>query len=390
VMCALRCQSSPECDRWNFWAARQGCSQGAFKNCNLFKAGCVQEGSKCWDLYTRPSAEPASDRSVPVFPHGLGDVACYRIPAAVSTPDGRLVAFAEARHGPEGKACFDEFSYEISVSHSDDLGKSWSTPSFAAGSRERPAFNPYPIVLKSGKIVMVYGKAPAEGWDGHLGIGIGMVFSTDGGESWSDELDVTDQFGRAGRAQPGPGAGVAVEMSSGEERLIVVSHLGGYVEDLVTISDDEGLTWRTLNEFFPLMDEATLAHLGSGEILLAMRHKNMSAVGRAVSRSMDYGETWSPITYNHGMQSGICEGSLLQHEGVVYFSAPLWTQYPEVWRREFLLLRKSEDGGRSWYGDRLVQAAASTGYSALVALAKSWLGVMFETDDGIRFSRVNV
>jgi len=379
----------PACDRWNFWAARLGCNQNSFKNCNLLRAGCVKEESKCWDLYTPPSVEPASDKSVPVFPHGLGGVACYRIPAAVKTPDGRLVAFAEARHGPEGMSCFDEFAHEISVSYSDDLGKSWSTPSFAAGSWEQPVFNPYPIVLKSGKIVMLYGKAPAQGWDGGIGIGIGMVFSTDGGESWSDESDVTDQFGRAGAAMPGPGAGVAVEMSSGEERLIVVSHLGGYVEDLVTISDDEGATWRTLNASFPHMDEATLAHLGSGELLLAMRHANMSDLGRAVSRSMDYGETWGPIAYNPGMQSAVCEGSLLPRGGAVYFSAPLLTGDEEVWRREFILVRKSTDGGRSWHGDRLVQAAASPGYSALVALARSTLGVVFETDAGIHFSTVD-
>jgi len=285
--------------------------------------------------------------------------------------------------------CLDEFAWEISVSYSDDDGRSWSTPSFAVGSREQPVFNPYPTVLKSGKIVMVYGKAPAQGWDGHLGIGIGMVYSTDGGESWSDELDVTDQFGRAGTAQPGPGAGIAVEMSSGQERLVVVSHLGEYVEDLVTISDDEGFTWRTLSTSFPHMDEATLADLGDGEILLAMRHLNMSDLGRAVSRSMDYGETWSPITYNHGMQSAVCEGSLLSHGVAAYFSAPLLTE-ADVWRREFILVRKSEDGGRSWYGDRLVQAAASTGYSALVAVTKTWLGVVFETDAGIHFSSVNV
>mmetsp|Transcript_81820 Transcript_81820/g.213481 ORF Transcript_81820/g.213481 Transcript_81820/m.213481 type:complete len:527 (-) Transcript_81820:209-1789(-) len=390
VMCSLRCKSNPNCADWNFWAARPNCSQGAFKNCNLFSEGCVKETSRCWDLYTRPSVRPASDESVPVFPHGVGGVSCYRIPAAVKTPHGRLVAFSEARHGPEGNSCADEFAYEIAMSYSDDLGKSWSTPNFAVGSKEYPVFNPYPTVLKSGKIVLIYGKAPAAGWDGHRGIGIGMKFSTDGGDSWSAELDVTDQFGIAGVAQPGPGAGIAVEMSDGKERIIVVSHMGEYIDDLITISDDDGVTWRTIKTDFPHMDEATLADLGGGEILLAMRHRNMSFMGRGVSRSMDYGETWSPIAYNLGMQSAICEGSLLPQGDALYFSAPLVAGDPDVWRREMILVRKSEDGGRSWYGDTLVQAAASPGYSALVAVRSSTLGVVFETDAGIHFSKVNV
>eukprot|EP00971_Amphidinium_carterae_P158165 3135314-Amphidinium_carterae.1 len=59
--------------------------------------------------------------------------------------------------------------------------------------------------------------------------------------SWSPEHNVTHAFAQAANGMPGPGAGI--QLSSG--RLLVVSHMGRYVRDEVSYSDDEGQTWTT-------------------------------------------------------------------------------------------------------------------------------------------------
>lgn len=388
VACALSCSSDPLCAHWNFMDPADGgrnCS--APWNCLLLREGCARAEDPCWGLFTRPSAPPASERAVPVFLHGSSGIGCYRIPAIVRTREGRLVAFSEARHDSDQERCIDSSAQEIAVSFSDDSGKTWSEVSFATGGYYDRAFNPYPIALDSGEIVLVYGKADGTSWDGHAGSGIGTVRSFTGGATWKSERDVTAQFGAANASQPGPGAGIAVRTDAGTDRLFVVSHRGAYKMDSITVSDDGGFTWRTLDVAFPEMDEGTIASLGGGELLLVMRHQNMSTEGRAVSRSHDFGETWSPIEYNDQLPSAVCQGQLLQHEGALYFSGPL---EGEGAVRRFLVVRRSGDAGRSWSGDRLVHQAESSGYSAMVPMASSSLGVFFETARGIEFTTVEV
>ena len=68
-----------------------------------------------------------------VFWNGLAGVNNYRIPAIVQASGGRLVAFAEARHGGDYSAGV------IATRTSDDGGDTWSPVAFAAGHIDTPA-----------------------------------------------------------------------------------------------------------------------------------------------------------------------------------------------------------------------------------------------------------
>jgi sialidase-1 len=401
--CSVRCNSNADCAYFNF-KARDGCGDQEILSsvCVILKDGCVPEERPCMDLYPRMPAE-AAEKSVHVFKmvQTLG-IGCFRIPAMVRTPTGRLLAFAEARHS-EPYFCQDVDAQEIITAFSDDFGLTWSEPKFAMGSAESRVGNPYPIVLRSGKIVLVYAKHDS-GWDGHVASGIGVVTSEDDGETWSDEADFSEHFAWAASGLPGPGAGVSLQLPDGRERLLVVSHVGkdvtstewgfSYTEfetaDYITYSDDGGTSWTTLKRGFPHMDEGSLADLGGGEVMLVMRYAEMAAHGRAVVRSLDYGMTWSEdVEFSLELPHIKSQGSLLHHRNATYFSGPMFE--PDPYRRQMITVRKSLDKGMSWEGNALVKIKPGPGYSSMVGgdgLTEPDVGVLFEADEGIFFAPV--
>merc|ERR1712046_522589 len=124
--------------------------------------------------------------------------------------------------------------------------------------------NPYPIAMSSGEVAVVYVNHSSAIGKG-ITTGNGIVFSNDDGITWGKDIDISRGFGRANGSMPGPGAGVEL---TGSHRLLVVSHHGPYVDDYISYSDDAGRSWATLAHAFPKMDEASLADLGGGNVLL--------------------------------------------------------------------------------------------------------------------------
>ena len=198
---------------------------------------------------------------------------------------------------------------------------------------------------------------------GGCGVGNAFVTSEDDGATWSAPQDVSNDWGAAKGALPGPG--VALQLKSG--RILVVSHHGAYVKDLVSYSDDNGKTWSTINHTFPKMDEAQMTQLPNGSIALNMRHLTAGRVGRAVSISHDDGDSWSPITYNPDLISPVCQASILTIGDAVYFSNPA-----SATARDKLTVKKSADNGDTWTPVALVQEGASAGYSCLTTHSRTW------------------
>lgn len=288
-----------------------------------------------------------------VFSPGDRGISCFRIPAALRTVKGSLLAFAEARHG----GCGDGSVHEIALRRSVDHGETWGDVVFVVGDSKNFVGNPYPIAMLSGEVALVYVNH-SKGHGADLGSGTGVVFSSDDGVTWSQPSDISTGFGKAAGSLPGPGAGVELADS---KRLLVVSHHGAYVDDYISYSDDAGKSWTTVAQAFPKMDEATLADLGDGNVLLNMRHREEKTKGRAVARSSDGGSTWSNITFDRALIGPVCQGSLAAFNGSVYFSNPASPS-----SRSHLTVRRSGDGGLTWPSKLEIQAGGSAGYSSLV------------------------
>ncbi|CAK0833718.1 unnamed protein product [Prorocentrum cordatum] len=354
--CSEGCDSTEGCVAFNY-VERVDCegAGGSRGSCALFREGCQKAHSPCFDFYPRLGPE-ASLAKVDVFPNANLGVGCFRIPAVVRTPSGRLVAFAEARHG---ELCADSDAVEVAVAYSDDFGRQWSPTRLAIGSSEYRVNNPCPLVLGSGRIVVVLSTHDPE-WDGHVASGTAVVSSDDGGETWSQPTSVSSQFGPASGGLPGPGAGLVLEVAPGRERLLVVTHGGGYRRgevgdewvstDYITYSDDGGQTWTTQRKVFPGLDEGTLAHLGNGEVMLVMRHPDSERLGRAVARSKDFGLTWGEVGYDPKLPGLVCQGSLLQHGSSTYYSGPVFQSIP--YQRQMITVLRSRDRGQTWPDSR--------------------------------------
>jgi hypothetical protein len=76
------------------------------------------------------------------FPASDASYGCYRIPAAVTLPNGNVLAFAEGR--PSG--CPDFGNIEIVMRISTNQGAAWGSQAVAASSGTLTADNPSPVV----------------------------------------------------------------------------------------------------------------------------------------------------------------------------------------------------------------------------------------------------
>ena len=279
---------------------------------------------------------------------------CYRIPSVVQTRDGTIVAMAESRDG----SCSDGNARAIAVKISSDGGQTFSSNvTLAVGNESFWVGNPATVYTESGRIVLVYVKHGKD-CTGGCGTGNGVVFSDDNGKTWSEHLDISQEFGVASGAMPGPGT--ALQTDTG--RVMVISHQGPYVADRISYSDDDGVTWHTTNTSTKSMDEAALTQLQNGSILANMRHRESSKLGRAISISNDNGESFGPISYDSRLISPVCQASIVTFSNVTYFSNPA-----SKTSRSDLTIRKSTDSTATWDTQTyLIDEGPSFGYTCLV------------------------
>lgn len=293
--------------------------------------------------------------SYQVFSPGEEGITCFRIPSVVQTLSGRLLAFAEARHG----TCGDSAAHEIVQKVSHDGGKTWGPMSTVAGGPHYWVGNPTVVQLRSGKLLMLVA-LHAHGCVGNCVTGNAVYTSKNEGFIWEGPRDITSMMGGAARGRTGPGR--AVQLQSG--RILAPVSIGTYGADYVIFSDDEGRHWKPVKDRWFGMDEAQLTVLSDDSVLLVMRHKREKFHGKAVVLSTNGGKTWSPQTYQPELIGPVCQSSVETINGVIYFSGPNSTS-----GRNDMTVRASHDGGETWD----VELRLHTGYSAYSCLVNGAL-----------------
>ena len=315
-------------------------------------------------LLARALSMPSGPSTKPIdlFVAGDDGVSNYRIPSLLRTPRGTLLAVAEARSAESD--CKDKW---LVLRRSEDNGTTWSPASIlfkpqGAGQTGGNAVAVYDVVRGTAMIIFAIGDAA------HCNPTLWTLVTTsaDEGLTWSNPTNISAQLGEWAGTLPGPGTAAQVPAGLPHAgRILVPAHNGAYANDVVYYSDDGGVTWGVGDTKLPKMDEAVLAVLNDGTVLLNMRNNHLSSCKcRAVSRSTDGGMSFSAISYDATLISPVCQASMVTVGDALFFSNPASTS-----ERVNITIRRSDDGGKSWLPQTYLvnMGAASAGYSCLAS-----------------------
>ncbi|TLS42849.1 exo-alpha-sialidase [Streptomyces montanus] len=350
--------------------------------------------------------------SVP-FRAGQEGYASFRIPAVVSTLDGRtLLAFCEGRVGSH-----DDFgNIDIVLKRSTDGGRTWGPLQVAVKNGDDLAGNPAPVVLDTGRILLVHVRNAALATEDAIRRGkvsaadgrrVWIQHSDDDGATWSNPRDITGQTKKASWRWYATTPGHAVQLTTG--RVVVPANHslpqtgsdngteGKYNGGHCLLSDDRGETWRIgytddNTDGYINVNETTAAELPDGRLYFNTRNDSPAPGTRADACSEDGGHSLlKPFRPQAGLTAPVVEGSLLQlrDPDVLLFSGPADPGF-----RALMTIRASTDDGITWRPAHTVDGLPAA-YSDLVRVDESTVGLLYETGDfsayeTITFRRVPV
>ncbi|NQT53287.1 exo-alpha-sialidase [bacterium] len=325
-----------------------------------------------------------------------------RIPAIVATKKGTLLAFAEGRQGG------DHSKNDMILKRSTDGGKTWNKVQVLADEGGDCINNPQPVVLTSGRVLLVYQVFPENiharaigktvkvaepGLDGPRVQKCTLIHSDDDGVTWSKPRDITAGTKPPTRAvalASGPGVGIVLRRGQHKGRIVMpfnnTWYQGGGARRFTVYaawSDDQGETWK-FGQPAPEGktgdgNEVQMVELTDGSLLLNSR--SFSAKFRKIALSRDGGDTWTPLADAPTLIEPRCQGSILRYtdpldgkKSRILFANPASQE-----ARVNGTIRLSYDEGKTWPVAKTLYAGGYA-YSCLVALPDGAIGCLFERD----------
>jgi sialidase-1 len=354
---------------------------------------------------------------VQVFVSGTDGHKSYRIPAIIGLPDGSLLAFAEGR--VSGSADFGDVN--IVMRRSDNNGKTWGPMSTIVDYDSMQAGNPAPVAdltdpgFPGGRIFLFYNTGNNHEGEVRKGNGYRQVWyitSTDGGETWTDGVDITAQVHKPLKQDVNPAfcfiedwrsyantPGHAMQFSHGIYKgriLVAANHSAGDPKDNFDdyashtfFTDDHGKTFRLSQTLsVPGSNEATAAEISGNRLMLNARNQKGDIRARIVAISNDGGETWNNVFFDHLLPDPVCEGTILNIGNRAGRSVLAFCNAADTIDRNNLTIRISYDDGETWLKDILVDKSDDpekrknfTAYSDIVMTRTGEIGVLYERDN---------
>lgn len=372
-------------------------------------------GVSCRSLPAQPgvvavlSPSPSSVVETTVFQNGEGGYLCYRIPAIVKAPTGDLLAFAEGRKTD----CGDFGDVDIVLRVSRDNGQTWGAVRVVADYGQAQAGNPAPVYdltdprYPKGRLFMIYNTGTASEGDVRKGKAIREVWykaSTDGGQSWSDAINITTQVSRPNKPDVNPQyafkedwrsyantPGHALQIQNGRYRgrlFVAANHSEGTPQPQFRdyrahgfYSDDHGRTWKlTPSVTYPGGNESTAAETANGGLLMNIRNQSGDVKARLLASTPDAGQTWSEVRVAHDLPDPVCQGSMLNYRLPNGRTVLLFSNLNSQTKREKLTVRVSTNDGQTWSAGREIYPG-SAAYSDLVVQTDGQIGLIYEKDN---------
>jgi sialidase-1 len=319
---------------------------------------------------------------VPVFRAGMDGYHTCRIPALIVTRKGTLIAFCEGRKHGSG----DSGAIHLLARRSFDNGKTWQKAQVVWSDGDNTCGNPCAVVERdSGVICLLMTHNLGRDTEAQITAGtskgartVWLTRSSDDGLTWSRPVEITRDVKKADWTWYATGPGIGIQTRSG--RLIVpCDHqvAGSKVQEShVIYSDDQGKTWHLGGSVGPHCDEAQVAELSGGSLMLNIRSYRGN-YRRLVSLSMDGGRTWSPPVEDDALLEPVCQASLVRYPGP---RGGLLFANPASKKREKMTIRLSRDDGKTWSVARVLHEGPAA-YSCLAVLPDGAIGCLYERGD---------
>ncbi|MFF3482327.1 exo-alpha-sialidase [Streptomyces sp. NPDC002701] len=335
--------------------------------------------------------------SVP-FRAGQEGYASFRIPAVVTTGEGTLLAFCEGRVGSR-----DDFgNIDIVLKRSTDGGLTWGPLQVAAENGAALAGNPAPVVLDTGRILLVHLRNAALATEDAIRRGkvsaadgrrVWVCHSDDDGVTWSKPREISKQAKKTAWRWYATTPGHALRLTGG--RVVVPANHslaptgtdngteGKYNGGHCLLSDDHGTTWSIgyvddRTDGYVNVNETTAAELPDGRVYFNTRTDSTAPGTRADAYSSDGGRTLvKPFRPQAGLTGPVVEGSVLQlrDPDVLLYSGPADPGF-----RALMTVRASTDDGVTWRTAHTVDGLPAA-YSDLVRVDDDTVGLLYETGD---------
>ncbi len=354
--------------------------------------------------------KPASNTSVPLrvaYPiHHQGDFDChtFRIPGIAKTNAGTLLAVYDMRYDSRKDL---QGHMDIGLSRSEDGGETWSdpVPIMDMGEHggkpqdENGVSDPNILVdRETGEIfvsaVWTWGKPGTHQWRGNgsePGFGIEkstqfmIVSSSDDGKTWTAPENWTKRLKKEEWALFAPAPGNGISLSDG---TLVMPTQGRDAEGIpfsnLIWSDDHGKTWTVSTAATDNTTECSVAQLSDNTLMLNIRDNRNRKLkedgnGRAVRITADLGESWATHESDHNaLPEPVCMASLISHETEDGRHLLIFSNPNSKTRRERMMIQISEDDGKTWKRQILLDEKGGA-YSSLVMVDAKTVGILYES-----------
>lgn len=328
-------------------------------------------------------------RSGDPFPGAAFAEPCYRIPALVVTPRGRLIAAWDVRAdwrdlpGP----------FDLAYRTSDDNGRSWSPVRALRSHTSERGFGDASLIADpaAGRVhcwhVASTGPSYFTAARGACGPGLELWLATsvDDGESWAyhDFSGLKPDWVGGMFAASGNGIALARGESAGSllQPFVLRDPVAESNHASIAVSTDGGDNWQLGSIIGPDCDEGKVVELDNGSVLLHAR----ATPRRHRAVSFDAGVTFGPVTTDPALLDPGCNGGLARWGDRLVCSL-----LDDEHARRRLALRLSADEGSSWSQPLVVDTGAA-GYSVVAELPDGQLGLAYEYGNyaGIAFVRIS-
>ena len=334
-----------------------------------------------------------------LFKQGDDGYACYRIPAVVTTNNGTVLAFSEARKS----GCSDTGDIDLVMKKSIDNGITWSNLKIIWDDNANVCGNPAPVVdRETGTIHLLStwnnGKDHESEIINGTSIESRLVYhltSTNDGETWSEPKNITASVKKPNWTwyATGPVHGIQLKKGAHKGRLVIpCDHIEKDSKKYfshVFYSDDHGVSWK-LGGTTPSdqVNECAVAELTNGDLLLNMRNYDREAIkARQIAISKDGGDTWINQEFDTELPEPRCQGALLsvkkEDKNILLFANPA-----DSIARVNMTLSISDDDGLNW-SKKIPIYKSHAAYSDLTELKNGNILVLFEAGENNAYEGIH-